>query len=374
MPSSREIVLCRYRYDPLDRLASSTPLSAAELQRFYCKSRLATEIQGQVNHSIFQHDDQLLAQQQSGGNTAETTLLASDQQRSVLHTLSASPPQPIAYSPYGHHPADSGLLSLLGFNGERRDPVTGHYLLGNGYRAFNPVLMRFNSPDSWSPFGDGGLNVHAYCLGDPINRQDPTGHISGFLLVHFQKYWARAASAISKNSSAALPVTAIANKNRSIEVFDKIVKRIGESARGREKYLMEESAKLSQSNKLIYQLDRGRLRSAEETTKRFKFYNKHRDFFNFKDGLPQNGQRLLINNGPDVYLYTDQFNTSIGYYLYKMKASSGPKLERVTARLRASVIIRDEHIVMNTLRLEGGSIRGPQGRTPAGSPGRRPSM
>jgi hypothetical protein len=53
--------------------------------------------------------------------------------------------------------------------------VTGHYLLGNGYRAFNPVLMRFNSPDNLSPFGKGGLNSYAYCLGDPINLQDSTG-------------------------------------------------------------------------------------------------------------------------------------------------------------------------------------------------------
>ncbi|EPJ83956.1 hypothetical protein CFII68_18000, partial [Pseudomonas sp. CFII68] len=43
-------------------------------------------------------------------------------------------------------------------------------------RAFNPVLMRFNSPDSSSPFGEGGLNSYAYCIGDPINRIDPTGH------------------------------------------------------------------------------------------------------------------------------------------------------------------------------------------------------
>jgi RHS repeat-associated protein len=68
------------------------------------------------------------------------------------------------------------LLSLLGFNGERPDPVTGHYLLGNGYRAFNPVLMRFNSPDSLSPFGEGGLNAYAYCTGDPVNKTDQTGH------------------------------------------------------------------------------------------------------------------------------------------------------------------------------------------------------
>jgi hypothetical protein len=34
----------------------------------------------------------------------------------------------------------------------------------------------FQFPDSWSPFGDGGLNSCGYCLGDPINRRDPTGH------------------------------------------------------------------------------------------------------------------------------------------------------------------------------------------------------
>ncbi len=66
----------------------------------------------------------------------------------------------------------------MGFNGERPDPITGHYLLGNGYRAFNPVLMRFNSPDSWSPFGEGGLNAYGYCVGDPVNRSDPTGHFA----------------------------------------------------------------------------------------------------------------------------------------------------------------------------------------------------
>ncbi|MNV47584.1 hypothetical protein D3C71_1394570 [compost metagenome] len=128
-----------------------------------------------------QHDDQLLAQQQRQSGAVEARLLATDQQRSVLNVLDVARPHSMAYTPYGHRPAENGLLSLLGFNDERPDPVTGCYLLGNGYRAFNPVLMRFNSPDSWSPFGRGGLNTYAYCVGDPVNRQDSSGHFPRFL-------------------------------------------------------------------------------------------------------------------------------------------------------------------------------------------------
>jgi RHS repeat-associated protein len=173
-----ETLLCRYHYDPLDRLVDCTPTAQATTRRFYLKDHLATEIQGAAQRSIMQHGDQLLAQRQRQSDATQTQLLATDQQRSVLNVLDVTRPNPLAYSPYGHRPAQSGLLSLLGFNGERPDPVTGCYLLGNGYRAFNPVLMRFNSPDGWSPFGEGGLNAYAYCVGDPVNRMDKTGHVS----------------------------------------------------------------------------------------------------------------------------------------------------------------------------------------------------
>lgn len=49
--------------------------------------------------------------------------------------------------------------------------------MGAGYRAYNPALMRFHSPDSWSPFGAGGANAYAYCGGDPVNLSDPSGHL-----------------------------------------------------------------------------------------------------------------------------------------------------------------------------------------------------
>ncbi|MGH8376960.1 MAG: RHS repeat-associated core domain-containing protein, partial [Pseudomonas sp.] len=177
MPNStRETVLCRYHYDPLDRQNGCTVQQQPPIQHFHNKNRLATEIHGATWRSVLQHDEQLLAQRTHVDDKVTTTLLVTDQQRSVLNAFDATQPHPLAYTPYGHRPVENSLLSLLGFNGERPDPVTGHYHLGNGYRQFNPVLMRFNSPDSWSPFGEGGVNAYAYCSGDSVNQVDQNGH------------------------------------------------------------------------------------------------------------------------------------------------------------------------------------------------------
>ncbi|EPM73920.1 hypothetical protein A3SO_27638, partial [Pseudomonas syringae pv. actinidiae ICMP 19072] len=147
---------------------------------FYQKNRLATQIQGQIQHSLLRTDEHLLAQRRTENNQSDCALLATDQQQSVIVAQGLA----FAYTPYGHRQPSTGPMNLPGFTGERVDPVTGHYLLGNGYRAFNPMLMRFNSPDSLSPFGEGGLNAYAYCAGDPVNRVDPSGHmLKSFLAV-----------------------------------------------------------------------------------------------------------------------------------------------------------------------------------------------
>jgi len=178
------IILSRYSYDPLDRLASRTPLAEAIAQRFYKAGQLVTEIQGAEQRTYLRSDSQLLAQKNltasqllAQKNLTNSALLATDTQNSVLHAEDTA----IGYTPYGHRETVTGLPGLPGFNGEQPDPVTGHYLLGNGYRAYDPILMRFNSPDSLSPFGEGGLNAYAYCVGDPVNRSDPTGHF-GWLM------------------------------------------------------------------------------------------------------------------------------------------------------------------------------------------------
>ncbi|MBI6952905.1 RHS repeat-associated core domain-containing protein [Pseudomonas sp. CCOS 191] len=78
-----------------------------------------------------------------------------------------------AYSPYGGM-LDTGSPALA-YCGQFRELVTGNYALGKGYRTFNPVLMKFHSPDRLSPFGPGGVNAYAYCQGDPVNYTDPDG-------------------------------------------------------------------------------------------------------------------------------------------------------------------------------------------------------
>lgn len=167
---------CRYHYDPLDRLAACTPLAQAIAQRFYKGAQQVTEIQGAEQHTLLHAGGHRLAQINQAGDRVSSVLMATDQQSSVLNAVTTEQHLRMAYSPYGHRDVVDAVPGLPGFNGEHPDPMTGHYLLGNGYRAYNPVLMRFNSPDSLSPFGEGGLNPYAYCIGDPINNRDPTGH------------------------------------------------------------------------------------------------------------------------------------------------------------------------------------------------------
>lgn len=80
-----------------------------------------------------------------------------------------------SYTPYGYR-FSAQAKSTIAYTGEWfEQPIEG-YLLGNGYRDYSASLMRFRSPDSFSPFG-GVLNPYCYCDGDPINNSDPSGHM-----------------------------------------------------------------------------------------------------------------------------------------------------------------------------------------------------
>lgn len=166
-----------YHYDALDRLAArSDPVQGAG-RYFYCEEQRSTETRNGQHRRFLRSDRHLLARQESLAGSLRTLLLLTDRADSVL-AVAGAPSDLTRYTPYGHHvPADI-LAEVPGFNGEHPDPLTGHYPLGNGYRSYNPVLMRFNSPDSLSPFSEGGMNAYAYCMGDPVNRRDLDGHES----------------------------------------------------------------------------------------------------------------------------------------------------------------------------------------------------
>jgi RHS repeat-associated protein len=97
-----------------------------------------------------------------------------DQKNSVLASVAVGLPVNKHYTPYGYRSMAENE-SVIGYVGQLIDRTLGCYFLGNGYRVYSPRLMRFLSPDRFSPFGRGGLNAYAYCLGDPVNLQDPSG-------------------------------------------------------------------------------------------------------------------------------------------------------------------------------------------------------
>lgn len=143
---------------------------------FYHSEQLTLEIEGAQSLTLLRGADQPLAERRCNNSGAESRLLITDVQKSLLQAHIGQARIAYAYSAYGHDPRPAAAAPRLGFNGEAREQLTGVYLLGQGYRAYGPTLMRFLAPDSLSPFDGGGLNAYGYCAGDPINYSDPTGH------------------------------------------------------------------------------------------------------------------------------------------------------------------------------------------------------
>ncbi|KAM0455675.1 hypothetical protein ACHAPV_007753 [Trichoderma viride] len=175
--SDGSTVLSRYHYDARARLVCQEVPGKPDYHLYYRGSSLIAATSGDAQLSYVSDGVSYWGQiLQENGQTA-TSLWASDAHQSTIAMLDTNQSNQVHtqwYTPYGF----SKDGSAIAWNGQWRDPVTGWYHLGNGYRVYNPVLMRFHAPDSWSPFTSGEINPYAYCLGDPINRVDPTGHSS----------------------------------------------------------------------------------------------------------------------------------------------------------------------------------------------------
>lgn len=174
-------VLARYRYDGHDHLLAVRHGNAAEVQRRYQGYRLSATLEdGVLNQYLY--DGEAALAMQTAGQPSDSRLLLTDAANSVLGEYAADGVHVGSYSVYGERAKDEQLRSLLAFNGELCEPAfdqkpAGWYLLGRGYRAYNPQLMRFHSPDSLAP-EISGVNPYVYALGNPVNWYDPTGHYS----------------------------------------------------------------------------------------------------------------------------------------------------------------------------------------------------
>jgi RHS repeat-associated protein len=170
----------RYLYDGHNTLVAQVVKTGETRELYYRAGLLVNEMTREnSNRTRFIRVGGSCVAQRREGAQAGTALTGTDGKHSVLVTSQGGTKQEYAYSPYGYRRLQAiEDMTSLGFNGERPDPVSGTYHLGNGYREYNPVLMRFNTPDSWSPFGAGGINPYGYCAGDPINGSDPSGHLS----------------------------------------------------------------------------------------------------------------------------------------------------------------------------------------------------
>ncbi|KAH2761582.1 hypothetical protein KXW10_000404 [Aspergillus fumigatus] len=176
-------LLSQYLYDAAGKLVCQIAPGKPDTHLHYRGDVLVAVTEGDAQVGYLTDGEIYWGQTSRKDEKTQIQLWASDSHLSTLAWLDPQQPEEIhlqRYTPYGNsQPGPS-----IGFNGQWRDPVTGWYHLGNGYRVYNPVLMRFHSPDTWCPFKSGEINPYAYCLGDPINRIDPSGHFSIFG-IHF---------------------------------------------------------------------------------------------------------------------------------------------------------------------------------------------
>ncbi|WP_139272384.1 RHS repeat domain-containing protein, partial [Pseudomonas versuta] len=160
----------RWHYGPGGNIIK-TEDAAGPRWRYHTGGQLSCEVGESTQTRWVLAGNVPVAESRLASAVREVMLLGTDAQGSVTTEAKDQIQTPV----YGAYGQSQPGASRLGYAGVLREEDSGWYFLGD-YRIYNPVLMRFHSRDSLSPFGEGGLNGYAYCAGDPVNRIDPSGH------------------------------------------------------------------------------------------------------------------------------------------------------------------------------------------------------
>jgi RHS repeat-associated protein len=166
-------LLARYEYDGYQRLAAQyvkADESVRELR--YDGDELIGEIRFDKNRAVTRRTS--ISAGLAEYDEDQVRWLIDDPQIGVAGQVKEGEVRLAPLSPFGEGAALEEVV--LGYNGMRRDPVTGQYHAGNGYRSYDPTLCRYVQPDWLAPVGEGGLNPYQHCP-DPVNLHDPSGAI-----------------------------------------------------------------------------------------------------------------------------------------------------------------------------------------------------
>lgn len=142
---------------------------------FYQTGRLSTINSKNDSQSLRYASDHPIIEYSFFG-TATADFLLTDFNGSIFSAVNTHRNETLHYTAYGFSSTEMETPPTLRFNSTHLDKTSQNYQFGNGNRGFSPALMRFISPDEYSPFEAGGINCYAYCNGDPINFTDPSGN------------------------------------------------------------------------------------------------------------------------------------------------------------------------------------------------------
>jgi len=212
---------------------------------FHQGTSINTIIYNDRSISIIRGAASLLAEKTLSSSPDESALLSADFSNTPINTVRNEDILGRVFSAYGYASAEHRERSLIGFAGES-PIVNGKYLLGS-YRMFDPVLMRFHSPDNLSPFLAGNINCYSYCSGDPINNTDPSGHIKNPITSLLKRLTNKKSKPVNSSLSQSTPAINQPSEYSQSSSFNPVYENIG-SDLVPSKYDLRKAKSLSSTN------------------------------------------------------------------------------------------------------------------------------